>query len=248
LHEVFATGHSWLHRSDPRVKLVFGLILAGVMAVINHVPALIWALGLALALAVTARLQVRPLVQRLIGLNAFFGVMWVLVLFSPGRPLFSIWFLTASQEGFDLALLITLKGNAILLITLALLATSPVFALFHGMQQMKVPGKLVMLFFFIYRYVHEILMEYRRLRQAMSARGFRPRTDRRTYRALGYLVGGLLSRSADRAERIQAAMLARGWQGRFHVMVSRRLRAADLALAGLITALAGWIVAAACLG
>ncbi len=243
MHEIFATGHSWLHRADPRVKLICGLTLAGVVAVINNVPALIWALGGGLVMAAAARLQIRPLGQRLLGLNAFFGMMWVLVLFSPGRPLFSIWFLTASREGFDLALLITLKGNAILLITLSLLATSPVFALFHGMQQLKVPGKLVQLFFFIYRYIHEILMEYRRLRQAMAARGFRPGTNQHTYRSLGYLVGGLLSRSVLRAERIQAAMMARGFEGRFHAMVGRRVRPGDLVLAGLMAVWAGWLIA-----
>jgi cobalt/nickel transport system permease protein len=248
VHEVFATGHSWLHRADPRVKLILGLALAGIVAAINDVTALIWALGGGVVLAAAARLQIRPLAQRLIALNTLFGLMWVLVLFGPGRPLFSIWFLTASREGLDLAVLITLKGNAIGLITLALLATSPVFALFHGMQQLKVPSKLVLLFFFIYRYIHEILREYRRLRQAMSARGFRPGTNRRTYRALGYLVGGLLSRSALRAERIQAAMLARGWQGRFHVLVQRRVRPGDLVLAGLTTVFAGWLVVVASLG
>ncbi|MBU1742866.1 MAG: cobalt ECF transporter T component CbiQ [Proteobacteria bacterium] len=242
MHEVFATGHSFLHRADPRLKLVAGLILAVVVAVVNDLPALWWGLGGGVVLAVLARLQVRPLVKRLLGLNFFFLFMWALVLFSPGTPLFRLWFLTGSVEGFHLALVITLKGNAILLVTLALLATSPVFELFHGLQQMRLPTKLVQLFFFIYRYIHEFLMEYRRLRQAMAARGFRPGTNRHTYRSLGYLIGGLLNRSAERAERIYAAMLARGFAGRFNVLVRRPVRAADVAMAGAVTAFAGWLV------
>ena len=49
-------------------------------------------------------------------------------------------------------------------------------------------------------------------------RGFRPRLDRHTYRSLGYLVGMLLVRSFDRAERILAAMKCRGFQGHFFIL------------------------------
>ncbi len=68
--------------------------------------------------------------------------------------------------------------------------------------------------------------EYLRLRAAMKARGFRPRLDRHTYRSFGYLVGMLLVRSLDRAERIAAAMKCRGFRGHFfmldHFAFSRR--------------------------
>lgn len=39
-----------------------------------------------------------------------------------------------------------------------------------------------------------------------------------TYRSLGHLVGMLLVRSFDRAERIAAAMKCRGFQGRFYLL------------------------------
>ena len=52
----------------------------------------------------------------------------------------------------------------------------------------------------------------------MKLRGFRPRMDRHTYRAYGYLVGMLLVRSLDRSDRIVAAMKCRGFRGRFYLL------------------------------
>ena len=243
MHEVFATGKSFLHRADPRLKMVSCLTWAVVVAVLDYLPALIMAAGMALVMAALARLQPGALIKRLMAVNAFFAFMWVFVLFSKGRPLFEIGPLTASYEGLYLSLSITLKGNAIILAALALMATSPVFALFHGMQHLRMPTKLVQLFFFVYRYVHEISAEYRRLRQAMTARGFRAGTNRRTYRALANLIGALILRSTERADRVYASMLSRGFHGQFYALHHPHYHASDFVLAGLIhTAAAGLVV------
>jgi cobalt/nickel transport system permease protein len=50
----------------------------------------------------------------------------------------------------------------------------------------------------------------------MKMRGFVPRSDIHTYRCYAYLVGMLLVRSYDRAERINQAMLLRGFSGRYY--------------------------------
>ena len=63
--------------------------------------------------------------------------------------------------------------------------------------------------------------------RAMRVRGFRPRLDRHTCRSLGYLVGMLLVRSFDRAERILAAMRCRGFRGHFFVLDHFVFRARD---------------------
>ena len=54
--------------------------------------------------------------------------------------------------------------------------------------------------------------------RAMRARAFRPRADRRTWRALGWLLGMLMVRSFERAERVAGAMKCRGFDGTFHLM------------------------------
>ena len=49
----------------------------------------------------------------------------------------------------------------------------------------------------------------------MRARGFRPRTSRHTWRSYGNLMGMLLVRALERAQRVEEAMLCRGYNGAF---------------------------------
>ena len=116
------------------------------------------------------------------------------------------------------ALAITIKSNAIVLSVMALLATSTVFTLVHALRHLYLPDKLVNMFFFTYRYFQVIHQEYLRLRSAMKIRCFRPRTNRHTYRSIAYLMGMLLVRSFDRSDRVQQAMLCRGYNGQFWVL------------------------------
>ncbi len=119
------------------------------------------------------------------------------------------------REGVISALAITLKSNAIILTMIVLLGTSPVFTLVHALSHLGVPDKLVHLFFFCFRYVHVIHEEFHALATAAKVRGFRPGTNRHTYRTHAYLVGMLLVRSFDRSARIVAAMKCRGFKGKF---------------------------------
>ncbi len=88
----------------------------------------------------------------------------------------------------------------------------------HALAHLHVPRKLAHLLLFTVRYLDVLEREYRRLRAAMKVRSFRPRMNRHTYRAYGYLVGMLLVRSFDRSERVLAAMKCRGFRGRFYLL------------------------------
>ena len=89
------------------------------------------------------------------------------------------------------------------------------------------------------RYIEVLDCEYRRLRTAMKARGFRLRCDLHTWRSVGYLFGMLLVRGIERAERILAAMRCRGFQGHFYPMTEAKpVDRRDYAFAGLSVAAA----------
>ena len=102
------------------------------------------------------------------------------------------------------------------------------------------PEKVVHLLLLTVRYVGVLQRESQRLRIAMKARGFRPRMNGHTYRSYGQLVGMLLVRSLDRAERIVAAMKCRGFRGHFYLLdhfaysTARDLPFAAIALATLL--------------
>jgi cobalt/nickel transport system permease protein len=241
--EEFAEGTTLLHRVDPRVKFLAGGPLMLMVAVMTDVRGPLVASGLAGALAIMARLDGRKLLVRLAAVNAFVLLVWVFLPVSlPGETILALGPVTVSREGVAYALGITLKANAIVLLTIAVLGTSDVMSLAHALVHLRAPRKLVYLFFFFYRYVSVLHEEYTRLRRAMAVRGFRPRTDSHTYRSFGTLVGMLLVRSHERSERVYRAMLCRGFHGHFPVARHFHLHRHDLAFGAAMLGAAALLV------
>ncbi|MBI5522882.1 MAG: cobalt ECF transporter T component CbiQ [Desulfarculus sp.] len=217
--ETFAHGHSPLHRLDPRAKLA-AAIGYSLLVALGHDWAMLWAaLGVSLAAVLTARLRPWEVLKRLLAVNTFMAMLWVLlpwqVVEAPAWPGLG---LALNTHGVELALVITLKGNALALALMALVATSPINQVFHALAHWRTPQKLLQIFFFFYRYLHVLHREYHRLDWGMRVRGFVPGSNWHTYRTYAHLLGMLLVRSYDRAERVYQAMLCRGFHGTYWVL------------------------------
>jgi cobalt/nickel transport system permease protein len=232
-----------IHDLDPRARLAacVGLSLVASLATTPATPLLI--LGFGLIATLLARPPWGYVLRQTLAVNAFVAFLWlVLPLSVPGdgpRPLIDLApGLTFSQAGIDLAVLITLKANAVFLCVLALLATIPVTALGQAMTALGVPAKLAFLFIFTYRYLHVISEEYARMMDVAALRGFAPATDRRTYRTYGALVAMVLVRAYDRSQRVYQAMVLRGFQGTFPSLQRFNFRKADGLFLVLATAAA----------
>ncbi len=229
IEEEFSEGTSFLHGLDPRVKVLVTLLFSVVVAVSHNFSALTASLFLSLFLVVAARLSARHIGKRLLLSNGLIVFLWVfLPLTYKGETSFVLGPLTLSGEGMIYALRITMKCNAIILAMMATLSTTPVFHLGHAMRELRVPGTIIQLFLFTYRYIHVIFQEYIRLTNAMKVRGFVPRSDMHTYRSYAYLVGVLLVRSYDRAERIHQAMLLRGFHGKYYSLTRFSIGRGDI--------------------
>lgn len=244
LEEDFITGDSLIHRLDPRARVIVCILFAVVVAVSNRFTALLPALMLSLIFIWLAGLPIKAAISRLLIVNAFVLLLWLFIPFTvAGDTLFRVGPLAVTMQGVLFAARITIKANAIMLSLIALLATMSVFTLGGAMGHLHVPGKIVHLVFFTYRYIQVIHQEYDRLVNAMRIRGFHPGNNIHTYKTFAYLVGMLLVKSYDRAERIRAAMLCRGFRGRFYNLSEFSLDAFDvvamffmcLAIAGIGT-------------
>jgi len=217
--EEFAEGKSFIHSLDPRIKLIslFPFIVIVAIARGLTVPSI--SLMASAILISFARLHMRPLLERLLAVNLFILFLWLILPFSvEGRSIFTIGPLTATSEGISYALTITLKANAIVLATIALVATIPIFRLVHALRHLKVPEKLVSLFFFCYRYISVLHEDYSALHNAMKMRAFKPATNVHTYRSYAYLVGVLVLKSYEHSEKVYQAMLCRGFRGKFPLL------------------------------
>jgi len=237
IEEQFTTGESFIHSLDPRVKIIVAILFSVVVAVSSNFLALLPALAVSLFLIILARLSMRRVFYRLLLVNGLILFLWLFLPFTyQGEALFTIGPLVGTKEGVLYASQITVKCNAILLAMIALLATIPVFSLGHAMNELCFPDKIVHLFLFTYRYIHVIFQEYRRLINAMKMRAFVPGTNMHTYRSYAYLVGMLLVKSYDRAERIHRAMLCRGFNGKYYTLSRFSIKIGDILYLSLMLA------------
>ncbi len=239
--ERLSSGSSLLHRTDPRVKLTVAFMLSVVTALLRNCPSQFMAFTGSLLVLASTGLPVGETLRRLALINFFLVLVAAIVPFTtPGTEVADIFSLHITREGLLLALSIWLKCNAIAALNLAFLATSTIFSLAHAMAHMRVPSKLVQLFFFSWRYIHVLEQEFRRIRNAAMLRGFRPGTSLHTYRHLAWMIGALLIKGYERGERVYNAMLCRGFNGTFWVLSHFHFHLRD----GVITA-AGILFAAA---
>jgi cobalt/nickel transport system permease protein len=230
--EEFALGNSPIHNLDPRVKIVAALVFSLIVALNNSIAMSVAAFCFPLALIIVARISIKKLLVRLAAVNAFIGLLWLCLPFTvPGEALYSLGPLSVYKEGIVSALSLTLKSNAIILATIALLGTSRVFTLVHALSHLGVPHKLIHLFFFCFRYIQVIHEEYHKLANAAKMRSFKPGTNFHTYKTYAYLFGALLVRSLDRSHRIMAAMKCRGFKGKFYILDDYQMKGLDYLVA-----------------
>ncbi|MGI9950999.1 cobalt ECF transporter T component CbiQ [Moorellaceae bacterium AZ2] len=141
---------------------------------------------------------------------------------TPGHPWYQIrmgpWGLTLSLEGWQLAVLLSLRlVNALLAVAL-LLDTTPFGELMGALRSLHFPAVLVQLIEFTLRYIFVTADELARMYVARKARCFQPGHSllaRDTFYTLGQLIGTLFMRSWERSERVYQAMLARGFTGNY---------------------------------
>ncbi|SBS33310.1 Energy-coupling factor transporter transmembrane protein EcfT [Marinomonas aquimarina] len=209
---------SLIDRLDPRLRVVLVSVFAVVTVLSQSFMSLSMAAAMGLLLALLAQLNIKRTLRRVLAMDMFMIFLIILLPFTtPGETWFEVAGLSASKAGFLHALMILLKAHAVVLALLAMVGTLSATTLGHALARLRVPDKLVHLMLFTVRYLEVIGQEYKRMRRAMQARAFVLRTNRHTWRAIGYLVGMLLVHSLERSERIMAAMKCRGYQGKFYL-------------------------------
>lgn len=200
-------------RWDARWKLAALLIAAAGVAATRHVAPAAVALAAGLALTRLAGIPVGVVAGRL-----------GLLLLSVAPFLLLAPFTDPSLAP---AAALALRVLAVGAFAVVLVRTAPPDRTFAAAHALRVPGPLVQVAQLAHRYTFLLAAEVRRVRVALRARGFRPRTDAHTYRTLGHGVGALLVRSGERADRVAAAMRCRGYDGTAHPLTGFRTTPAD---------------------
>ena len=202
----------------PVIRLAGAVLFCLATAGLTEQAAALAALLLALVLFLFSQARLIPSLQRLLVVNAFIAFLWLTVPWSvPGETLAALGPFAVTKEGLELAVLVTVKGNAMLLVFLALVCGMPLPALGAALNALHCPARLTALLLLCYRYLFVLREEWRSLRTSAMLRGFVPKTNLATYKTYAILLGMLLVRSYDRSQRIHEAMRLRGFSGKFPV-------------------------------
>jgi len=213
---------------DPRMRVLLALACSLTPLFLMRWDTLLVALAAAAGLLAYERIPSGVVVRRLAVVNGFMATLIVLAPWSvPGETLLTVGPFSYTREGLVQVTQIAVRGNTVVIVLTAMLGTLEPIDFAHALQRLRVPARFVVLFLFTVRYVAVLEKEYRRLRQAMRARAFRPAINGHTLRSFGNLVGMLLVRALDRSERIQQAMICRGFRGEFHTHRHLRMNRMD---------------------
>jgi cobalt/nickel transport system permease protein len=129
--------------------------------------------------------------------------------------------------GIEPAAAVACKGFAAALL-LSFLATSTGLAqILWAMRKLGSPESFNLILSMMYRYTSLLSEEWRRLQRARDSRTVRPLATAQLVRVYARQLGVLLVRSWDRAERVHAAMLSRGFHGVWPVWDAPRFRFRD---------------------
>lgn len=115
---------------------------------------------------------------------------------------------------------------------LALVACTGMNRLCAGLEQLRVPRVFVVQLLFVYRYLFVVADEGVKLMRGVELRSAGANSLR--FRVYGSLIGHLLLRCMDRAQRVHRAMLARGFDGEIRVLIPSVFRSMDWSF------VAGW--------
>lgn len=215
--DTLSGGDTPIHRLDPRVKVA--VALAYIVAVVSFdryqvAPLIPFAL-LPLVLSALAGLPAGYLLRKLLFLAPF------AVLVGLGNPLFdrtvqlTIGPLPISGGWLSFASIL-LRFFLTAGMVLVLIATTGFHAICLALERLGLPRVLAAQLLFLYRYLFILADEGGRMARARELRSFGGRG--RELGSYAPLVGNLLLRTWDRAQRIHLAMLARGFRGEFRFL------------------------------
>ena len=217
IEEKFASGQSFIHKLDPKTRIIAVLILSFAAALCDNFFVAVLYFIISTVLIIMARLNIKNVIERIKPVFWFLLMVWILLPITfDGQILYQFSWLKISDTGVILCCKITIKSITILLFFTSLVATMTIASLGNALHKLYVPDKMVFLLLMSYRYIAVIEDEYKKLLRAAKFRGFKPKTNLHSYKTFAYLAGMLFVRASFRAQRVHQAMLCRGFNQKFH--------------------------------
>ncbi|MBA3044587.1 MAG: cobalt ECF transporter T component CbiQ [Candidatus Thermoplasmatota archaeon] len=150
-------------------------------------------------------------------------------------------------SGQDRAMGMFLRISASVLALVLLSVTTAFHDLLNGLQRLRVPGLVVNMLMFTYRYIFVLTEEMGRMNVARRARGYRgggSLLNRHIMGTISNTAGMLLVRAYERGLRVHDSLTARGYDGRIRTLSRQNLQARDAAFCGSLVFMGLFLISA----
>lgn len=211
--DAYARLSSPIHAWNARLKLIGLFALVVVFSLVQQLILLPAILLIAIVLFALSRLPFSYLMNRLKYPGFFLLSLAILLPLIAGETVLAqVGPIAIKQEGLLQALVIGARFVAIITVMVVLFGSMPFLTVARTLRSLGLPDILVDMLLLTYRYIFEAAEDLTRMQRAMRLRGFQgSKLNRHTVTHLSSLIGGLLVRSYDRADRIYNAMRLRGY-------------------------------------
>lgn len=222
-------GDSFVHRLDARVKVIATILFSLTVVsfpkyeIISLMPFFLFPV----LLITVGGIPVRFILGKVLLVSPFavlIGVFNPLLDTGTATVIFGI----PLSAGFISFISILLKFALTVSAALLLIATTSFPGICNALGRLGFPAVFVTQLLFLYRYIFVLAAEALRMVRARNMRSFGTRRmDMMDMKVFSRLIGTLLFRTVDRAERVYSAMLSRGFQGNIPSLAKNRITAKD---------------------
>ena len=221
-----ATGDTAIHRLDPRAKVLATLVF--VVTVVSfgkyEVTALVPFLLFPVAMVALGNLPVSYIIKKIALLCPFALVVGMFNPIFDREVLVQIGSLGITGGWISFASIV-MRSILTVGAAIVLVGVTGFPGVCLALERVGMPRVFAVQLLFLYRYIFVLTDEGARMERARKLRAFGKKVEPRIF---GSLVGHLLLRTWQRAERIHLAMLARGFTGEFHTRQDTRFGSREM--------------------
>lgn len=229
VYDLYQSGHSWLHRLDPRAKLAFVCCGFVLLLVLRNLWVMIIALLVAQGLLLSAHISRQRIVwvwRMVTPTMVMIALLWVLFYRGQGPALISWWFIHISLDNLAAGLTVALRIGALAFVVFVWLFSTDQATLVRGLVALGLPYDWGLTLSMSLRYLPTLANVFRMISEAQQARGLELAKGSPLRRARAYLpiTVAMLISSLRTANNLAHALESRALGATAHRSYLRRLR------------------------
>lgn len=220
----YVPGSSFIHKMDPRFKIVLSFIFIVIVFLVNNFTGYILITAATLVMILASRLPIKYI------FNGLKPILWIIIftavlnaVLTPGNTLYKLGPITITDKGLYLSAFMVLRLVFLIISTSLLTLTTSPIALTDGIEMLLNPFKkiglpaheLAMMMTIALRFIPTLLDETDKIMKAQAARGadFESGNIIKRTKSLVPILVPLFISSFRRADDLAMAMEARCYRG-----------------------------------